>query len=75
MRIGLSGRDTAAFACRRPPRARVSACPKYNENCVFYRKIARMALKTESYFSALERKFVTPRINGIFHGINEFKPP
>jgi hypothetical protein len=41
----------------------------------FYRKIARMALKTESYFSALERKFVTPRINGIFHGINEFKPP
>jgi hypothetical protein len=49
--------------------------PEIQRKLRFYRKIARMALKTESYFSALERKFVTPRINGIFHGINEFKPP
>ena len=72
MRIGLSGRDTAAFACRRPPLARVPACSKYNENCVFTAKLLGWPGKTERYFSALERKFVTPRINGIFHGINEF---
>ena len=49
--------------------------PENNENCVFTAKLLGWPGKRERYFSALERKFVTPRINGIFHGINEFKPP
>jgi hypothetical protein len=47
---------------------------KNNENSVFRDKTASMAGKIGQFFSHLDCKFVTPRINGNFHGINELKP-
>jgi len=49
--------------------------PKYNENRVFAAEPPEWPGKIESYFSCLGGEFVTPRINGIFHGINELRPP
>ena len=48
---------------------------KYNEYRVLAAEPPEWLGKIESYFRCLDHKFVTPRINGIFHGINELKLP
>ena len=47
--------------------------PKYNENHVFAIESTGRPGRIEQYFSCLDHEFATPRINGIFHRINELK--
>src|SRR6516225_5686464 len=49
--------------------------PKYSENCVFATELPEQKARTEVHFKCLGRKFVTPRINRIFHEINKLKLP
>jgi len=49
--------------------------PKYSENPVFRAESGESRCRIEPYFKRLHVKFVTRRINGIFHTINEFERP
>jgi hypothetical protein len=69
---GASAARKNPYAARRDIGRR--KLPKYSEYCVFASESTISPGKIASYFSGLDRKFVTPRINGIFHRINELKP-